>query len=74
MILSVSEIRESEKITMTNEPIASVDLMERAGTTFAEHLAKNQNLNLFDRIDIFCGPGNNGGDGLVIAQIGRAHV
>lgn len=68
MILSVSEIRESEKITMTNEPIASVDLMERAGTTFAEHLAKNQNLNLFDRIDIFCGPGNNGGDGLVIAR------
>lgn len=66
-ILSVDQIRELDHYTMTNEPIASIDLMERAGKqcfdwiiTHFEHQGSFQ---------IFCGPGNNGGDGLVISRL-----
>ena len=38
MILSVEDIRKSEQFTMEQEPIASIDLMERAGASFVQHL------------------------------------
>lgn len=69
MILPVNLIRESEKFTIENEPITSVDLMERAGTSFVEYLLKHHDLSSFSQIALFCGPGNNGGDGLVIARL-----
>lgn len=69
MILTTNQIRESERQTMATEPIASIDLMERAGTRFVEHLTETLNLNNFRSIYLFCGPGNNGGDGLVIARL-----
>ena len=69
MILTTNQIRESERQTMATEPIASIDLMERAGTRFVEHLSETLNLNSLRSIYLFCGPGNNGGDGLVIARL-----
>ncbi len=48
-------------------PITSVDLMERAATACYEWLLQN---NYKDHaFTIFCGKGNNGGDGLVIARL-----
>ena len=67
-VLSVAQIRESEKLTMAEEPIPSIDLMERAGTHFAEHLLQHCPIERFAEIVVVCGPGNNGGDGLVIAR------
>ena len=67
-VLSVAQIRESEKLTMAEEPIPSIDLMERAGTHFAEHLIQHSPIDRFAEIVVVCGPGNNGGDGLVIAR------
>lgn len=69
MILSIAQIRESEQMTMKNEPISSVDLMERAGTAFAKQLEKDYDLTAVRKVVVFCGPGNNGGDGLVAARI-----
>lgn len=69
MFLTVPQIRESEKTTMTDEPISSLDLMERAGTVFFENLKKENFLTLISNIYVFCGPGNNGGDGLVVARL-----
>eukprot|EP00951_Prasinocladus_malaysianus_P042385 scaffold512916_cov42-Prasinocladus_malaysianus.AAC.1 len=47
----------------------SVDqLMELAGLSVATSLAEVYNLQTFPRVLIFCGPGNNGGDGLVAAR------
>lgn len=68
-ILDVKAIRSSEALTMAEEPISSIDLMERAGTCFAEHLMRHLPLDKFAEIVVVCGPGNNGGDGLVIARV-----
>jgi len=66
-ILPVGKIREADAYTINNEPVASVDLMERAATTcygwLKKHVDDNRN------ILVFCGLGNNGGDGLVIARL-----
>lgn len=53
---------------MEHEPIPSLQLMERAGTRCADHLAELILREHFTDIRIFCGAGNNGGDGLVIAR------
>ncbi|MCB0410196.1 MAG: NAD(P)H-hydrate epimerase, partial [Flavobacteriales bacterium] len=66
-ILSATQIREADAFTIKNEPISSVDLMERAATKCFDWLEKNyQKDNSFA---VFCGVGNNGGDGLVIARL-----
>ena len=72
-VLSVAQVRESEALTMREEPISSLDLMERAGTRFTEHLLQHCPINHFAEIIVVCGPGNNGGDGLVIARLLKMH-
>jgi len=65
-ILSVEKIREADAFTIANEPIASEDLMERAGQNCVDFIARS--LNPCQSVKVFSGPGNNGGDGLVIAR------
>ncbi len=61
-----SELMQSwDKFTIKNEPITSIDLMERAATNATSHIISSID---FEETSIFCGPGNNGGDGLVIAR------
>jgi len=66
-ILSTSQIRQADQYTIMHEPISSADLMERAATQVFEwlvdHVGKDREIN------IFCGKGNNGGDGLVVARL-----
>ena len=66
-ILSASQIRQADAHTIEHEPIPSIDLMERASLAFV-----NWFMNQFDEgqpINIICGKGNNGGDGLAIARL-----
>lgn len=66
-ILSVEQIRQADAYTIQNEPIASLDLMERAAQRLFEWLYKRVS---GDRIvKIFCGMGNNGGDGFALARL-----
>lgn len=66
-IFSSSQIKEWDAYTIKNEPIASIDLMERAATACCKWLiGKNFGQQHFR---IFCGKGNNGGDGLAIARL-----
>lgn len=67
-LLTSQQIRECDAHTIANEPIASIDLMERASQTFVqelEHLYASENKHA----SVYCGMGNNGGDGLVIARL-----
>lgn len=66
-ILTVDQIREADAYTIKNEPIASVDLMERAALKCANWV--EDHIHKKSEIYVFCGPGNNGGDGLVISRI-----
>jgi NAD(P)H-hydrate epimerase len=69
MIVNHNYIRESERVTMATEPISSTDLMERAATTVTEQLLQDVRIAEAEQILVFCGPGNNGGDGLVVARL-----
>lgn len=68
-ILTVAQTRACEQYTMEHEPIPSLQLMERAGVKCAEAIVELMQHKPFSDIRIFCGTGNNGGDGLVIARI-----
>jgi hydroxyethylthiazole kinase-like uncharacterized protein yjeF len=65
-ILAVEQIREADQYTILHEPIASVDLMERAGSACTDWIRAHKTQDT--QFLIFCGTGNNGGDGLVIAR------
>ncbi len=66
-ILSASQVREWDAYTIQHEPIASIDLMERACRVFAEWFTAK--FDASKKIGIVCGTGNNGGDGLGIARL-----
>ncbi len=66
-ILSASQIQEIDKYTIENEPIASIDLMERAACAFVDLFFEQ--ISPKNTIAIVCGRGNNGGDGLAIARL-----
>jgi ADP-dependent NAD(P)H-hydrate dehydratase / NAD(P)H-hydrate epimerase len=48
--------------------ISKLQLMECAGYSFSNHIKSQFELNKDSRVLIFCGRGNNGGDGFVIAR------
>lgn len=67
-ILTAEQTRAADAYTIANEPIRSIDLMERASLAFVEYLREELALEKH-KIVILCGTGNNGGDGLAIARI-----
>lgn len=66
-ILTTQQIRELDAHTIEHEPVASIDLMERASRAFVEWLTLR--IDASRRIGVVCGTGNNGGDGLAIARL-----
>lgn len=67
-IFSPAQVRSADAYTIHNEPISSVDLMERAAGACVEWMKNFADLN-YKNVLVFCGPGNNGGDGLAIARM-----
>src|SRR5690349_16574900 len=66
-IFDTAKIKAWDEYTMANEPIASIDLMERAAKACFEWLIQH---NYKSRsFSIFCSKGNNGGDGLALARM-----
>src|SRR5512133_1425625 len=66
-IFSASEIRDLDAATIRLEPVTPMALMERAAN--AAFLRIREKLNEESSVSVFAGPGNNGGDGLVIARL-----
>lgn len=67
-IFDVAQLAEADKITSKKQGITSGDLMERAATLVFEEIHKRLNKAEVP-VKVFCGTGNNGGDGLVIARL-----
>ncbi len=67
-ILNTEQLRAADRNTIVNEPIKSIDLMERAALNCVQWFHYNK-LDRKKQIHIFCGMGNNGGDGLAIARL-----
>ncbi len=60
------EMRELDKRAIQDYGIPGVVLMENAGKAAADLIC---GIGTGNRVAIFCGPGNNGGDGFVIARL-----
>ncbi len=65
-ILNAQEMKQADMLTMKEENIPSFELMKRAASACHNWLLTNI---LTYNYHIFCGPGNNGGDGLLIARL-----
>ncbi|GAA4094892.1 NAD(P)H-hydrate dehydratase [Mucilaginibacter panaciglaebae] len=67
-LLTAQQIREADAYTIANEPISSINLMERASKAFVGWFVNHfPDRNL--KVAVYCGTGNNGGDGLAIARM-----
>lgn len=65
-VISVKQIKEADLFTIEHEPISSLLLMERAAKACFNWIRHRYAVDV--EVSIFCGTGNNGGDGLVIAD------
>ena len=70
-IFTTKQIAEIDQFTIQNEPIADIDLMERASLQIANWLIFN--ISNEEKLIFFAGPGNNGGDALAIARLMAEH-
>jgi hydroxyethylthiazole kinase-like uncharacterized protein yjeF len=66
-IFRSDQIRLIDEYTIKNEPVAAIDLMERAANALAAKVIET--FDKSSKIIVFAGPGNNGGDGLALARL-----
>lgn len=66
-IFTTKQIAKIDQLTIQNEPISDVDLMERAAKTIADYIISETDFK--GAVFVCCGPGNNGGDGLAVARM-----
>jgi len=66
-LFSAKQIKAADAYTIHHEPIASLALMERAAAACFNWIEQKPFKHL--TIHVFCGPGNNGGDGLALARL-----
>ncbi|ARS36854.1 bifunctional ADP-dependent NAD(P)H-hydrate dehydratase/NAD(P)H-hydrate epimerase [Pontibacter actiniarum] len=66
-LLTAAQTREADAYTINEEGISSIDLMERAAKAFTCWFENK--FQPSEQVHVFCGPGNNGGDGLAAARL-----
>lgn len=67
-LLTSEQTRQADQFTIKMKGISSIDLMESAANAFVS-VFKSCYLYLDIPVSIYCGTGNNGGDGLAIARL-----
>jgi len=68
-ILSDTQIKQADAHTIRNQNITSEALMERAANKVFQWIRENYSSNSIEAVMLFCGPGNNGGDGLAVGRM-----
>lgn len=68
LILTRDQVRQIDQRAIDDYAMPGVILMENAGGNAANIIGQNYGHLPEKRVAIFCGPGNNGGDGFVIAR------
>lgn len=71
-ILSAKQLYEADQITIKKANSSAIDLMEHAATLCFQWIHNRLQGNSVT-IHVFCGTGNNGGDGLVISRHLKKH-
>jgi len=67
-IVSVKEMQELDRVAIEDKDIPSITLMENAGRAVSD-IALSELKNIKNKkVAVFCGSGNNGGDGFVVAR------
>jgi NAD(P)H-hydrate epimerase len=67
-IFTANQVRLLDRDTIAQEPISSIDLMEKASTAFVRAFERLFSPGAY-RVLVFAGAGNNGGDALAIARL-----
>ena len=66
-IFPTIQLKELDAYTLENEPVSSIDLMERASRALAR--AMSERWSAETPFTVFAGPGNNGGDALAVSRL-----
>jgi NAD(P)H-hydrate epimerase len=66
-IVTAAEMREIDRATSERFGVPSLTLMENAGSAVADHVLAQY--GVARKVVVFCGKGNNGGDGFVAARL-----
>jgi NAD(P)H-hydrate epimerase len=67
-LFETSKMKEIDRYTIDNEPIDSIDLIERVASVFVNEFCRRY-ASRQNRIYVFAGQGNNGADALAIARM-----
>lgn len=67
-VFTADQIRAWDAYTIGHEPIASIELMERAALVFTDWFTSIY-ANSERSVAVFAGTGNNGGDGVAVARL-----
>jgi NAD(P)H-hydrate epimerase len=66
-IFEAASVRQIDAYTIAHEPVASIDLMERAAVQLTGWYVDHYQIDR--KVILFAGPGNNGGDALAMARL-----
>ena len=67
-VYSAAQMYQLDRRTLEREPISDLDLMERAAGRWTDWLLRTAAPREETPLVVLCGPGNNGGDGYVVAR------
>jgi NAD(P)H-hydrate epimerase len=68
-LYTAAQVRELDRLAIEQAGIPGIELMQRAGTAAFRQL--QETWPRARRVTVYCGTGNNGGDGFVLAQLAK---
>ncbi len=72
LLATTAQMKELDRIAIQEYGILSLELMERAALSVSrrvQKIAEEHEKDTVPRAAVFCGPGNNGGDGIAAARL-----